>query len=381
MLEERIQNTVTRTTAELLLDPTTSPAPTRYPTPPGYVVVLTPTPVPAIITSIPFDSTPEEACIPAIQDSMKEGMQEALGLGANSVDIVSVDGGVCGSRFRGRGRRLASSGSIAIEFEIESQSDGELGDLKKAVVEAATEGSIVTHVKAKAAEKGVLTPSLKNMKAKLDEKAIRSFDAKKTKQVPILQRPPTKRPTLYPTKYPTNNPTMPTKRPTQNTKLPKADLSKADPSKEGLPERSPTPKPANSLSDKISNVAKDSVAGLTPAEIAGIILSAICAVFGLLFAYKKHKSEQRRSILAEETAVLEKKHIMHQMENDKIEMEKKQMEYESEFSKKKLVEQQTDNVRLQNEQKRIELTKKFGRQGSVPVKLNTLEGKLSSATQ
>ena len=83
----------------------------------------------------------------------------------DAVVIISIDREVPSSKcklassLRIRGRKLQDS--TTVEFEIESRSKTGMEELKQSIVEAAEEGSIVNNVKAKAAEKGVLTPSLK----------------------------------------------------------------------------------------------------------------------------------------------------------------------------------------------------------------------------
>ena len=65
------------------------------------------------------------------------------------------------SSLRIRGRKLQDSTTVEFEIESRSSSKTDVGELRQSVFEAAEEGSIVNNVKAKAAEKGVLTPSLK----------------------------------------------------------------------------------------------------------------------------------------------------------------------------------------------------------------------------
>ena len=95
--------------------------------------------------------------------------------------------------------------STEVEFEILSKSN-DVTELVAAVQQAAIEGSIVTHVKAKAAKHGCLTEGLKAMPVQVSTARIQ--EAIVTKEVMVLIRPPTEPPTGHPSRSPTAYPTL-----------------------------------------------------------------------------------------------------------------------------------------------------------------------------
>ena len=223
-LEQTIASAQTLPAQEVIAQtPLSTRAPTGFPTPANYIASLVMRDVPAVVTAIPFAVTREEACSPRVKQSMSEGTADSLGLGYDQVAVVGAGGASCAqSRIRRirrirrarhldslrdsaldhRRRRLAST---EVEFEIQSKSN-DVTELVAAVQQAAIEGSIVTHVKAKAAKHGCLTEGLKAMPVQVSTARIQ--EAIVTKEVMVLIRPPTEPPTGHPSRSPTAYPTL-----------------------------------------------------------------------------------------------------------------------------------------------------------------------------
>lgn len=133
----------------------------------------------------------------------------------------------------------------------------------------------------------------------------------------------------------------------------------------------PTPSAAsNSVTDDLKDLAKKSVEGLTPAEIGGIVISALCAILGLIFTYRRYTADKKKNKMLEENAELERRKI-------KLEMQKGNID--------------TENAKLNYESKKMDLQQKhpsiFSKRGSLipatagekPLALATLEANLEKA--
>jgi hypothetical protein len=151
------QLTTAATIADVTLPPT--PAPTPYPTYAGFTIVEEQKQVQAVETSLKFDLTEAEANNPAMKKSITSGIIASLGLGADSVTILEING------VKLDRRRLANNLDVKVQITAPEAITGSsaLDTLKADVLAAASEGSIIANIIKEAANNGVLVESLKKM--------------------------------------------------------------------------------------------------------------------------------------------------------------------------------------------------------------------------
>lgn len=130
-----------------------STAPTPFPTPKGKEIVMEEQDVTFVETEMQFAMSTAEAKSPVMIQVLEEGVAASIGADPSKVKVISVGGEAI--------RRLAEGTSVG--FEIQSNDPESAKTLETDIQAAATGGSIVQHVKAKAADKGVLTADLKSM--------------------------------------------------------------------------------------------------------------------------------------------------------------------------------------------------------------------------
>jgi hypothetical protein len=118
--------------------------------------------VPALKSKLKFAISVAEGKFKLMQQTVEKGVSASLGLAAKAVSVTGVT--ATAHRLNGDGRKLQTTcASSMLALEIESASAGaELTQLKEDLQLAATEGSLVAHVKYAAIEKGVLTECLKD---------------------------------------------------------------------------------------------------------------------------------------------------------------------------------------------------------------------------
>jgi hypothetical protein len=175
--------------------PAPTKRPTGMPTEDGFAVVVEERTVSVLQTALTFSLTETEAKDPVMQQAVEEGVAASMGLDPHKVSITHINGVAVESR------HLSDTG-VEYTFQIESAS-GEAAAvevLQKRLEEAATEGSIVANVQKKAAEKGKLSDSLKEMPRVLDKPVV--LQKEKTVEVLVQRRSNTPAPTMPPSKMP-----------------------------------------------------------------------------------------------------------------------------------------------------------------------------------
>jgi hypothetical protein len=140
------------------MTPTT--APTLAPTFAGFKVVEKEVETKAVVASLKFDVTVEQAKNLVMQHSMTDGFAGAMSLLIQYVEILEVTES---------GRRLQGGTPGAdVKFKITSPDPDDIAQLEKDVKEGAAEGAVVANIIKKAADNKVLTPSLRDMEVKVD---------------------------------------------------------------------------------------------------------------------------------------------------------------------------------------------------------------------
>jgi hypothetical protein len=176
--------------------------------------------MPVLKTKLKFAVSVTEGNMPLMKQVIQDGVSASVGLKCGSVSVISLQESKLGAT-----RQLQHCAESKVSLEIKSAGKGvdspELTKLGQDLRKACTEGSLVTFVKAAAAEKGALTQCLKDQTNELPEPTIER--AVVQRDVVIQQRPtyaPTKQPTesgetYSPSTSPTPSPTVPTKAPTK----------------------------------------------------------------------------------------------------------------------------------------------------------------------
>jgi hypothetical protein len=168
--------------------------------------------MPALKTKLKFAVSVTEGNLPLMKQVIQDGVSASVGLKSGSARVTGLQEIKLGAT-----RQLQDCAESTVSLEIESAGKDvdspELTQLRHDLRQACTEGSLVTFVKAAAAEKGILTQCLKDQTNELPEPTIERTLVQR--DVVIQQRPtyaPTKPPTesgetYSPTTSPTTSPT------------------------------------------------------------------------------------------------------------------------------------------------------------------------------
>eukprot|EP00928_Gymnodinium_smaydae_P005452 TRINITY_DN11855_c0_g1_i5.p1 TRINITY_DN11855_c0_g1~~TRINITY_DN11855_c0_g1_i5.p1 ORF type:complete len:834 (+),score=118.66 TRINITY_DN11855_c0_g1_i5:1-2502(+) len=146
-------------------------APTTLPTEAGQTVEVQKQNVTKVETNLPVAYTLQEFEHPVAQEATRCGMAASLGyidsgLGCDPVEIANYSE-IPARRLHeiaasAPGRRLNTQVDVTFRIEARAQSTDVVNELKNILTKVATSGSLVANIQTQAADKGVLTESLKN---------------------------------------------------------------------------------------------------------------------------------------------------------------------------------------------------------------------------